>query len=86
MFSSRVMLFPTFLEEQKFPWGGGGEAFIYFLEKQFFLISCFLRVFYAISNSFRFFCTRTFNMCKEKGPLHLFVKWGWFLQIVDREF
>ena len=55
MFSSRFMLFPKFLEEQKCPWGGGGEAFIYFLEKQFFLISCFLRVFYAISNSFRFF-------------------------------
>ena len=77
MFSSRFMLFPTFLEEQKMSMGGGGgEVFIYFLEHQFFLISCFLRVFYAISNSFSFLCTRTFNMCKEKVPLHLLVKWG----------
>ena len=43
VFFAFLMLFPTFLET-KFWGGGGGVSKKMFVEKQFFLISCFLHV------------------------------------------
>ena len=63
MFSKRFMLFPTLKKKnwcKKKIRGGGGCWIIFFLEKQFFLISHFM----------------LFSTLKKKIlPLHLLVKW-----------
>ena len=72
-FSSRFMLFPTLKKKNWYKKiRGGGGVWIFFLEKQFFLISlCML--------------FSTLKIYIEKCPFTYWLNGRWFLQIVERD-